>query len=74
MPERCLAKLMGSCRGCKVQDEASLAKLSTLPSRDNLLGQLLEVLIAPQYRLVGTLNTNMQKLVYILQAKAGGEK
>ena len=24
MPERCLAKLMGSCRGCKVQDEASL--------------------------------------------------
>ncbi len=56
------------------QDEASLAKLSTLPSRDNLLGQLLEVLIAPQYRLVGTLNTNMQKLVYILQAKAGGEK
>jgi len=56
------------------QDEASLIKLSTLPGRDVLLGQLLGTLMSPQYGLVGTLNANMQKLVYILQAKAGGEK
>jgi large subunit ribosomal protein L10 len=52
------------------QDEASLSKLSTLPGRDALLGQLLGVLMAPSYGLVGTLNGNLQKLVYILDQKA----
>jgi large subunit ribosomal protein L10 len=56
------------------QDEASLLKLSTLPGRDVLLGQLLGSLMASQYGLVGTLQGNLQKLIYILQAKAGGEK
>lgn len=55
------------------QDEASLVKLSTLPGRDVLLGQLLGSLVAPMYGLTGTLNGNLQKLVYILQTKAGGE-
>ena len=48
------------------QDEASLAKLSTLPGRDALLGQLLGTLMGSQYGLVGTLNANLQKLVYVL--------
>jgi len=48
------------------QDESSLKTLSTLPGRDVLLGQLLGALVSPQYGLVGTLNANMQKLVYIL--------
>jgi large subunit ribosomal protein L10 len=55
------------------QDSESLAKLSTLPGRDVLLGQLLGVLISPQYGLVGTLQGNLQKLVYVLKAKAGGD-
>lgn len=56
------------------QDEAGLMKLSTLPSRDALLGQVLGALMAPQYGLIGTLNGNMQKLIYILSEKAkGGE-
>lgn len=55
------------------QDEASLAKLSTLPGRDVLLGQLLGALMASEYGLVGTLQGNLQKLVYILKSKAGGE-
>jgi large subunit ribosomal protein L10 len=55
------------------QDADSLTKLSTLPSRDVLLGQLLGVLVAPEYGLVGTLQGNLQKLVYILKAKAGGD-
>lgn len=54
-------------------DTASLTKISTLPSRDALLGQLLGSLISPMYGLTGTLNGNLQKLVYILQTKAGGE-
>lgn len=48
------------------QDEASLSKLSNLPGRDALLGQVLGTLMGLQYGLVGTLNGNLQKLVYIL--------
>lgn len=55
------------------QDEASLTKLSTLPGRDALLGQLLGTLMSSSYGLVSTLNGNMQKLIYVLKAKSGGE-
>lgn len=48
------------------QDEAGLKTLSTLPGRDALLGQLLGALMASEYGLVGTLNANMQKLVFVL--------
>jgi large subunit ribosomal protein L10 len=48
------------------QDESSLAKLSTLPGRDALLGQFLGTLMGTTYGLVGTLNANLQKLVYVL--------
>lgn len=55
------------------QDEESLTKLSALPGRDVLLGQLLGVFMSSSYGLVGTLNGNLQKLVYVLHSKAGGE-
>jgi len=48
------------------QNPEALAKLSTLPGRDVLLGQLLGALTAPGYGLVGTLKGNLQKLVYVL--------
>ena len=55
-------------------DESTLVKISTLPSKDILLSQVLGSLVSPMYGLVGTLNGNMQKLVYILKSKAqGGE-
>ncbi len=53
------------------QDEAALTKLSTLPGRDALLGQLLGSLMAPEYGLIGTLQGNLQKLIYVLKTKAG---
>ncbi|MCX6705122.1 MAG: 50S ribosomal protein L10 [Candidatus Woesebacteria bacterium] len=53
------------------QDEASLAKLSSLPGRDALLGQLLGTLMGPMYGITGTLSGNLQKLVFILNSKAG---
>lgn len=53
------------------QNTEALAKLSTLPGRDGLLGKLLATLMSPSYGLVGTLNGNLQKLVYVLKAKAG---
>lgn len=48
------------------QDKDALAKLSTLPGRDALLSQVLGTLMGLNYGLVGTLNGNLQKLVYIL--------
>lgn len=55
------------------QDGAALTKISALPGREALLGQVLSTLMGPEYGLVGTLNGNLQKLVYILKTKAGGE-
>jgi large subunit ribosomal protein L10 len=48
------------------QDTAALTKLATLPGRDALLSQVLGTLMGLEYGLVGTLNGNLQKLVYIL--------
>ena len=51
------------------QDTQSLVKLSNLPGRDVLLGQLLGILANPAYALLGTLNSNTQKLLFILSQK-----
>lgn len=48
------------------QDSQSLSQISLLPGRDALLGQFLGTLMGTQYGLVGTLNANLQKLVYVL--------
>jgi len=53
------------------QDSESLTKLSALPGRDVLLGQVLGALMSPQYGLVGTLQGNIQKLLFVLKQKAG---
>ncbi|MFC1625130.1 50S ribosomal protein L10 [Patescibacteria group bacterium] len=52
------------------QDEASLKTLSTLPSKDVLLGQVLGSLLSSLYGLTGTLNANLQNLVSILDQKS----
>lgn len=52
------------------QDGLSLTKLSTLPGRDALLGQLLGSLMSPMYGLVSTLQGPMAKLVYMLDQKS----
>lgn len=49
------------------QTPEALAKLATLPGRDVLLGQLLGALMSPSYGLVGTLNGNLEKLIYVLK-------
>lgn len=48
------------------QNQESLTKLASLPGRDALLGQFLGTLMGLEYSLVGTLNGNLQKLVYVL--------
>lgn len=54
-------------------DAEGLQKISTLPSKDILYSQVLGSLISPMYGLTGTLEGNLQKLVYILKTKSGGE-
>lgn len=51
-------------------DTAGLTKLSTLPSREILLGQAVGTIGAPLYGIVSTLQGNIQKLLYILKAKS----
>lgn len=53
------------------QDSEALSKISALPGRDALLGQLLGSLMSQEYGLIGTLQGNLQKLVYVLKTKAG---
>jgi len=48
-------------------DKEGLKKLSTLPSREILLGQAVGTIAAPLYGIVSTLQGNIQKLLYILQ-------
>ena len=55
------------------QNTDALIKLAALPGRDTLLAQLLGVLMGPKYQLVSTLQVNLQKLVFILNSKAGTE-
>ncbi len=55
------------------QNSANLTKLSTLPGRDVLLGQVLGALASSMYGLVGTLQSPMQSLVYTLNAKVNGK-
>lgn len=52
-------------------NKEGLLKISMLPTKDALFSQVVGSLMSPMYGLVGTLSGNMQKLLYILNAKAG---
>ncbi len=52
------------------QNADALNKLSILPGRDALLGQVLGSLVSNLYGLVGTLQNPLQTLVYTLDQKA----
>ena len=48
------------------QNEENLIKLSKLPNKDALVAQALGAISAPLYGLIGTLQGNLQKLVFVL--------
>lgn len=52
----------------KFQDKESLVKLSKLPGKEVLYAQVVGGISAPLYGLVGTLQGNLQKLVFILDS------
>lgn len=49
------------------QGKEALLKISILPTKEVLYSQVVGSLMSPMYGLVGTLNGNMQKLLYILK-------
>lgn len=51
------------------QNKEALLKLATLPSREILYSQVVGSISAPMYGIVGVLQSNLQKLVYILDSK-----
>ncbi len=51
------------------QDATALARISKLPSKDQLIAQVVGGISAPLYGLISTLNGNIQKLVYVLDAR-----
>jgi len=60
----------------KFQNSEALLMISKLPGREVLNAQVLGAIMAPMYSLVGTLQGNLQKLVFILgqvKEKGGGE-
>ncbi len=51
------------------QDSSALVRISKLPSKDQLMAQVVGGISAPLYGLLSTLNGNIQKLVYVLDAR-----
>lgn len=52
------------------QDKDSLIKLSKFSSKEILVGQAVGAIGAPLYGIVGVLQGNLQKLIYLLNEKA----
>ena len=52
------------------QDKNNIITISKLPSKNELFAQVIGSIQSPAYGLVSTLQSNLQKLVWILQAKA----
>lgn len=53
------------------QTEANVIAISKMPGRDVLQAQVVGAISSPLYGLVGTLQGNLTKLVFILKQKAG---
>ena len=52
------------------QNKEALDKISKLPTKEVLYGQVVGSISSPLYGIVGVLNANMQKLIYILKTKS----
>jgi len=60
---------MGIVEGT-VQSADGLSKISKLPTKEVLYAQVVGAVAGPMYGIVGTLQGNLQKLVYLLKAKS----
>lgn len=62
--------IRGGLMGNQVVSERETISLSQLPSRDELLAQMLAQLQAPLVGLVNTLSDSLRALIYLLQVRA----
>jgi len=62
-----LARMKGAIVEGTFQDGASLVKIAKLPGREGLYAQVVGGVGAPIYGLLGTLQGNLQKLIWTLQ-------
>ena len=61
-----LGKVKAGFLGTEFLDETRVLQLAQLPTRDELRGKVVGVLVAPLQGLVGVLNGNLRNLVYAL--------
>ena len=70
-----LGKIKMGFLGTEALDEARILQLSTLPTKDELRGQTVGILVAPLQGIVSVLQGNLRNLVYALseiqKAKGG---
>jgi large subunit ribosomal protein L10 len=71
-----VGKVKGGFLGTEALDETRMIQLSTLPTKDELRGKTVGVLVAPLQGMVGVLQGNLRNLVYALseikKVKGGG--
>ncbi len=67
-------KLEGGILDKNIIEKQMVIRLAELPSKQQLLGQLLSVLVGPARGLVTVLSGNMRQLVYALNAIAEAKK
>lgn len=70
-----IGKVKGGFLGTQALDSTKVIQLSTLPSRDELRGKVVGVLVAPLTGILSVLQGNLRNLVYALseiQKKKGG--
>lgn len=66
LKDAALGKVKGGFLGIAVLDESNILKLAALPTKDELRGQTVGVLVAPLQGMVSVLQGNLVKLVYAL--------
>lgn len=71
-----IGKVKAGILGNELLDEYSVVKLAGLPSKDELRGKTVGILVAPLQGIVGVLQANLRNLVYAIseiQKSKGGE-
>ncbi len=76
LKDNSIGKIMSGFLGSSPLDAAKVVQLSTLPTKEELRGKVVGVLVAPLTGMVNVLNGNLRGLVYALdqiRKQKGGE-
>lgn len=76
LKDTAIGKIKAGFLGTEILDEARINKLALLPTKDELRGKTVGVLVAPLQGMLSVLNGNLRNLVYALseiQKQRGGD-